>query len=233
MAKKRILLSVHLTDKEQIWGIFYLLFSIFLLPSLIAMGIAYLPVSINSAWMNFIYFALNFLCIFCIFRGFFKRSLAYAGSHVGDFVLAVLLGFGGYWLCSWLLGLALTTLLPDFSNLNDSSIAAMAQGDFWIVAVSTVLLVPLAEEALHRGLIFGSLYQKSHLAAYLLSCAIFAAVHVMNYVGIYSLPHLLLAYAQYIPAGLMLAWAYRKSGSIFAPMLIHATINAISLFSLR
>ena len=55
----------------------------------------------------------------------------------------------------------------------------------------------------------------------------------MNYVGVYSLPHLLLAYAQYIPAGLMLAWAYRKSGSIFAPMLIHATINAISLFSLR
>jgi membrane protease YdiL (CAAX protease family) len=91
----------------------------------------------------------------------------------------------------------------------------------------------VAEESLHRGLIFGSLYVKSHMAAYILSTMIFAAVHVMGYVGIYSARDTALAFVQYIPAGLALAWAYRKSGSIFAPMLMHATINCVSLFALR
>lgn len=233
MAKKKILLSVHLTDKEQIWGIAYLLFSIFLLPSLLSMLNGYLPVPLGKAWINFVYFMLNFLCIAWIFHGFFKRSLAYAGEHVGSFLLSVLLGIASYWLCSWLLGLVLSKVFPSFSNLNDSSISAMLHSDFWITAVGTVLLVPMAEESLHRGLIFGSLYQKSHAAAYILSAIIFSAVHVVSYVGAYSLPHLIIAFVQYIPAGLVLAGAYRKSGSIFAPILIHATINAISLFSLR
>lgn len=233
MAKKKILLSVHLTDKEQIRGIAYLLFSIFLLPALLGELNGYLPAPLGKAWINCVYFALNFLIIAWIFHGFFKRSLAYAGSHVGNFVLAVLLGVGGYWLCNWLLGLVLTALFPNFANLNDSSISEMLHSDFWIMAVGTVLLVPVAEEALHRGLIFGSLYQKSHAAAYILSTVIFAAVHVMNYAGVYSLPHLIVAFVQYFPAGFVLAWAYRKSGSIFAPVLIHATINAVSLFSLR
>ena len=109
----------------------------------------------------------------------------------------------------------------------------MLHDNFWVMAIGTVFLVPVAEEALHRGLIFGSLYQKSHMAGYLLSAAIFSAVHIFGYTGVYTPLHLVLAFLQYIPAGLTLCWAYRLSGSIYAPILIHATINAISLISLR
>ena len=233
MAKKRTVLSVHITDKEQIWGIAYLLFSIFLLPGLLDMLNRYLPIPLGKTWLNFLYFTMNFLCIIWIFHGFFKRSLAYISQHVGDFLLAVLLGAGGYWLCSWVISLAYSWLFPDFANLNDGSISSMLHDHFWIMAIGTVLLVPMAEEALHRGLIFGSLYQKSHVAGYLLSTAIFAAVHIMGYAGVYSVPHMILAFIQYIPAGLALCWAYRKSGSIFAPVLIHTMINAVGLFALR
>ena len=233
MAKKRILLSVHVTDKEQLWGIAYLLFSIFLLPGLLDMLNRYLPIPLGKTWLNFLYFTMNFLCIIWIFHGFFKRSLLYISDHVGDFLLAVLLGAGGYWLCSWVISLAYSWLFPGFANLNDGSISEMIHDNFWIMAIGTVIFVPVAEEALHRGLIFASLYQKSHLAGYLLSISIFAAVHIMGYAGVYSVPHLILAFIQYIPAGLALAWAYRKSGSIFASILIHAMINAVSLFALR
>lgn len=232
MAKKRIVLSVHITDREQIWGISYLLFSLFLLPSLLNILNGYLPVSLGNAWLNFLYFLVNFLCIIWIFHGFFKRSFLYASSHIGDFLLAVLIGLGGYLLSSWILSVLYSQLFPDFHNINDNSISSMAHGNFWVMAIGTVLLVPIAEEALHRGLIFGSLYQKSHLAAYLLSTAIFSAVHIMGYADVYSVGHLILAFIQYIPAGLALSWAYRKSGSIFAPILIHTMINAVSLFAL-
>lgn len=233
MAKKKIILSVHLTDKEQIWGIAYLLASIFLLPSALDYLCGLLPMPIGKSWFNFLYFTVNFLFIFMIFHGFFRRSLAYAGSHVGDFLVAVILGAGFYWLTSWGISLLYGRYFPEFGNLNDGSISQMAGDHFWITAVGTVLLVPIAEEALHRGLVFGCLYQKSHAAAYILSTIIFSSVHLMSYVGTYSTAHLALAFVQYIPAGLALAWAYRKSGSIFAPILMHAMINGISIFSLR
>ncbi len=233
MAKKKIKLSVHLTDKEQIWGIAYLLASIFLLPSALNYLNGYLPVPLSSTWINFLYFTVNFLFILWIFHGFFQRSLGYAGSHVGDFLIAVLIGAAGYWLCSWGISLLIARLFPEYANLNDSTISDMVHSNFWVMAIGTVVLVPVTEEALHRGLIFGCLYQKSHAAAYILSTVIFASVHVMNYVGVYSLLDTALAFIQYIPAGLALAWAYRKSGSIFAPILMHAMINGVSIFALR
>lgn len=233
MAKKTTKLSVHVTDKEQIWGIIYLLLSIFVLPMVLGTLNGYLPSPLNSAWINFIYFTLNFLFIVWIFGGFFKRSLAHAGAHLGDFLIAVLLGSAAYWLCNWGLSWVLIRFFPDYVNLNDGSISSMIHGNFLIMFIGTVIFVPVAEETLHRGLIFGSLYPKSHAAAYILSAIIFSAVHIMNYVGTYSNLNLALAFAQYIPAGLCLAWAYRKSGSIFAPILMHAVINAVSMLALR
>ena len=233
MTKKKIQLSVHITDKELIWGIAYLLVSLFVLPSLLASLNQQLPIPLHNAWVNFLYFTLNFLFILWIFHGFFARSLAYAGQHMGMFLAAVILGALGYWLCSWGISLAIGKLFPDFTNLNDGSITSMVHENFWIMAIGTVLFVPATEEALHRGLIFGSLYQKSHTAAYILSTVIFAAVHILNYVGVYSPLHTALAFVQYIPAGVILAWVYRRSGSIFAPMLVHAMINGVSLFALK
>lgn len=232
MAKKTKKLSIRPTDKEQIWGLVYLLFSLLVLPYLLSALNGLLSAPLNSAWFNFLYFSLNFLFIIWIFHGLFHRSLAYAGSHFWDFLLAVLLGSAAYWLCNWGLSLLFCWLFPDFVNLNDSSISSMVHDHFWIMLIGTVILVPVAEESLHRGLIFGSLYPKSHAAAYILSSLIFSAVHIVQYIGVYSPRNLLLALVQYIPAGLVLAWAYRKSGSIFAPIVIHALINAIGLFSI-
>ena len=233
MAKKTKRLSVHLTDREQVWAIIYLLLSLFLLPELLNWMNGYLPTPLNSMWINFLYFTVNFLFVFWIFSGFFKRSLIYAGQNVLDFLVAVLLGSAAYWLLSWAVSQGLQYFFPDFANLNDGSISAMVQDNFVLMFIGTVVFVPVAEEALHRGLIFGSLYPKSHGAAYALSIVIFAAVHIMGYVGVYSPLHIALAFVQYVPAGACLAWAYRRSGSIFAPMLMHAVINAVGIFAQR
>ena len=42
-----------------------------------------------------------------------------------------------------------------------------------------------------------------------------------------------LAFLQYLPAGLCLAWCYVKSGSICGPILMHALINLYSINQLR
>ena len=58
-------------------------------------------------------------------------------------------------------------------------------------------------------------------------------IHIVNYVGVYSPLRLLLAFLQYLPAGLCLSWCYTKSGSIYGPIVMHSLINLYSLNLLR
>ena len=84
-----------------------------------------------------------------------------------------------------------------------------------------------------RGLIFRSLYGKSPWAAYIVSIIAFAMVHIVGYIGSYSPLEIVLAVLQYLPAGLCLAWSYTKAETIFAPILIHAAVNYITINGLR
>ena len=98
-----------------------------------------------------------------------------------------------------------------------------------LTALFTVFLAPLSEECLFRGLLFGQVLKKSRMGAYALSAVCFALIHVMGYLGTYTPLQLVLSLAQYLPAGLILARSFEKSGTIAVPILIHMTINAISM----
>ncbi len=233
MSPKNTKLPARLTDPAKIWGMLYLPFSIFLLPQLLHILNTHLPTPLGNVWFNFIYFSCNFLAVIWIFRFFLKQALIYAGKHFWRFLMAVLAGATIYWLLNWLLSILLQQVSDSYVNLNDSNVVIMLHSNFAVMFVGSVILVPIAEETLHRGLVFGVLYDWCPLAAYLVSTAVFSAVHIIGYIGVYSPLHLILAFLQYIPAGLVLAWTYRFSGSIFAPILIHASINCIGLMSMR
>ncbi|MBE6977440.1 MAG: CPBP family intramembrane metalloprotease [Ruminococcaceae bacterium] len=226
-------LAVTITGKERIWGFVYLLTELFLLPSALQSLNKLLPAPLSDSWLNILYFALNFIFVCAIFRDFLKRSLKKAGQDVEDFLLVTAGGFGFYYLCNVAIGLVIGYLAPDFANLNDGSIAQQAGSNFTAMAIGTVLLAPVAEELLYRGLFFGSLYAKNRALAYIISSAFFSVIHILGYLGKYAPLHLALAFLQYLPAGLVLAWAYRKSGSIFSSIIIHAAVNAVAILALR
>ena len=93
--------------------------------------------------------------------------------------------------------------------------------------------VPIAEECFYRGLIFRNLYDKSPFLAYAVSMVIFSLAHVLGYVGMEDLGTLALCFLQYLPAAFALAWSYRRSGSIFAPILIHMVVNQTGMLLMR
>ena len=226
-------LAVSMNDKERVWGFLYLLLELFALPLALEGLNGLLPAPLPDAWLNFLYFALNLIFTCFLFRSFLKRCLTRIGKNMGDFLLVTAAGFGIYYLCSMVLGSLILLLAPDFANLTAGNIAQQVSGNMPIMFIGTAILVPVAEELLHRGLVFGSLYGRNPYVAYIFSTILFSAIHILGYVMVYPLPHLLLAFLQYLPAGLVLAWAYRKSGSIFSPILIHAAVNTLALLSLR
>ena len=151
----------------------------------------------------------------------------------GHCIGSALLGLGLYWGLSYAVQFFILMVDPDFFNVNDASIGVMVQENFALTAIGTVLLVPVAEEALYRGLIFGAVYNRKPLAAYLISSCVFASVHVIGYIGSYEPMQLALCFLQYLPAGIALGWAYARSNSIWSPILMHITINLIGVVAMR
>lgn len=231
--KKSKNLSAVMTGKETLRGFLYLAFQMLVLPSFLIWCNTQLPDPLNEAQLNFVFYMTNFIAMLLIFHDFLGRSMTYALGHLVDFCQAMILGFVAYYACrqatTWLIGL----LVPSFTNYNDSAIAAMNQGNSFLMLIGTVVLVPPFEECIYRGLIFRNLYSKNHTAAYILSMAAFAVIHILGYLGQYAPLELVMAVLQYLPAGLCLAWTYVKAGTIFAPIILHALINYITLTGMR
>ena len=187
----------------------------------------------NTAEVNFVFYLVNFIAALLIFHDFLSRALKQATQHPVILCEAVILGLAAYYACFWATDRLVSLLVPGFSNYNDQAITDMAGNNYFLMAIGTVVLAPLAEECMFRGLIFRNLYGKSRWAAYVVSIAAFAIIHILGYIGRYEPVELLMAFLQYLPAGLCLAWAYTKADTIFAPILIHAIINAVSIGLVR
>ena len=216
---------------EGIFGWCYLLFCQTLLPYLLNFIFGLVGMTLSGAQLNLTYFGVNFLVVVIAFRKFWIKT----GMEILDRTLRIILTavglFVAYLLVSQLFGRLIAWLKPDFFNANDQSVAAIAESHYIPTLICTVFLVPVAEECLHRGAVFGSLFQKNALLAYAVSTLVFSLVHINWMVGDPMI--LFLSFLQYIPAGLCLAAAYHISGSITAPILIHMAVNAIGSLALR
>ena len=231
--KKYRSLSTHQSEQEIIFGWVYFLVQLLVLPSLLVWGNTRAGRPFSEAELNFTFFSINFAAVLWIFHRFLSGSFRQVRVHPAYFCQAVILGLAAYLACSRGMDWLLARIAPGYSNANDASIAALSRGNFTLMAIGTVLLVPPVEECFYRGLIFRPLYGRSPWAAYLLSMAAFSLAHIVGYLGSYSLREMVVCFLQYLPAGLCLAWSYTKSDTIFAPIVIHALVNAWGIWQMR
>jgi len=86
----------------------------------------------------------------------------------------------------------------------------------------TVILTPVFEEIVFRGLLFATLRRRFGVgAAALLSAAIFAVAHGYGVLG----------FAAVFWSGLLWAWAYQRTGSLLPSMASHAADNLMASLS--
>lgn len=153
------------------------------------------------------------------------RAIAFATPLLGRGHLHALAAGLGWGLLAWVAATAATllmvVLLDRVGLLPPPGPAeqAIAQLEPWVVVPAVVLLAPIAEEVFFRGVAFNAwLRERGRSFAYIGSAALFAASHVSL---VQLLPIFLL--------GLGLAWIYRRTGSLLAPVAMHATVNGISV----
>lgn len=229
-------LSIAMSRQETALGWLYIPFYLLLTGQLLSMAFLALGWPVDTpqgmARLNGGFYLVNFLAALVIFRRFLAKSLVQVGKGFWGFLQAVILGLVMYYVGSLALAGLKDWLAPDLQNVNDANIAGMVAAQRWIMLAGTVLLAPLAEECLIRGLIFQGLHRRCRWAAYALSTLAFCCLHVYGYVGAYPPLTLALCALDYVPAGIALAWAYEKADTIFAPILMHCLINAVAFQTL-
>lgn len=219
--------------KETIFGLCYLVAQQFPIPFLLTLLMALIGLTTTDLWINFIFFAFNFTVITVVFRRYLLEELRTFVSKPFSVIGLCVIGFVIYWIANIFVGLVLALFFPGYHNPNDANIASMAGDQFWVMFIGSVILVPVVEETLHRGVVFGLADRFSRPLAYFLSTVLFALIHVIGYVGVLKPQYVLVAMLQYVPAGLCLSWAYARSNTIVAPILIHTAVNLLGMLAMR
>lgn len=110
-------------------------------------------------------------------------------------------------------------VLKEGNGIPDSP--ANTAAVWFVLGVSVMALAPLSEELFFRGFLFRAVQGKAGLIAGLLVSAVaFAAFH-LNF-GV-VLP--------FFAIGLIFAWAYHATGSLWTPIAAHAIFNGISFIA--
>ena len=226
-------LSVSLSKKEVVFGILYILAELLVLPILLTWGNWLLGNPLSIAQLNFVFFALNFIIITVVYRHFLIENLKMLLMRPWRVLRFAGAGLLLYWAGTFLVSFLIMWLSPNFANANDETIQQMTQDNMTLMTIGTVFLVPVVEETLFRGAIFGALHAKNKFWAYALSTVTFSLVHIIGFLGVYTPLDFLLSFLQYLPAGLCLAWSYQKADSIWAPILIHIAVNQMGNLAMR
>lgn len=210
-----------LTKRETIFGICFLPVYVFVLPLLIGMLTEYWPTELPAAKVNTVYCLIGFLFILLCLR----KHLRADWDRLCDNKLAMLITLIATHLLSIVLSMLIVlvsiALFDDSTNPYDAQGVKTGMGNMF---TALVLLSPIVEEVLFRGVLFGALRKKNRAAAYIVSILAYVIASVWQLTDL-SFEMQLFCALQAIPAAFALCWSYERSGCIWVPILYHALTN--------
>ena len=226
-------ISVKTRPWEKVLGWILLVLHVLVLPVLIEIACYLLNIPITTGELNIIFFVTAFLLTLGFFGRFLWENLKNFKRELKNSLYAVLGGFGIYYVLNIAVNILIMNLMPEYSNVNNDNIASLTDVYYLPMFLCTVLLVPVTEEVLYRGMLFGLPWQKNRYLAYFVSTLVFSLIHMVGYIGQAPISYLLIGLFQYVPATIGMGYAYEKADSICAPMLIHMFVNLLGMIAMR
>ncbi len=234
MAKKGH--TTYMTTLERILGgvffVIYLLVLPFVSAPLFGMLEQLMGQGISDHVRNMIYYYVLFAVTLLVFWIFLGRTTSYFLTNVWKTLGTVCVGLVAFYGLNELAHRVFSLVVANQTNLNDVTISAQIADAPRSTILIVVFLAPFVEETLFRGYVFGNLREHSRVAAYIVSCLLFAFLHVWQFAVVSrSLTYFLLM-LQYLVPGLVLAWAYERSGTLWGSILLHAAVNALAVWAM-
>lgn len=182
----------------------------------------------SDALSNVLYYSFSAVLVLLVFWSFLKHGFFLLLDWLPENLFAFITGLAGWFFLRLFVNcISLPVENPAYTDYAQQYLISPGA----TVAI-LVLLTPLVEETLFRGLLFGGLRRHNRLLAYLLSVLLFALYSVWQFAFVTGDWRCLLLAVQYLPAGLALTWCYDNGGSIWSGIFLHMTVSAITLYGI-
>lgn len=176
---------------------------------------------------NVVYYAFLFLLCLFTFGGFLWKDLGRLMDWLPENLFALVIGLligGGFQLAIRYLPLPVGD--PISAQYAQEYLAAPLP-----TLALVLVLIPVVEETLYRGLVFGSLRSYSRPLGFVLTAVGYALALVWQYAWETRQPSYLLLAIPYLPMSLVLTWCYDRGGSVWSCALLHGGLNGLGLFA--
>lgn len=234
MAKKNTKHS-HMTTVELIGGgilfLVYLLIMPLLLEKIRTVISVLLDRSISVAAANTVYYYVMTVVTAALFYKFLGKTGSRFFGELNRCCITAGMALVLFYGANELFCRICTRFIMPVGNLNDVTIVAQIDNIPRNTMLIVILLAPFVEEVLFRGLVFGWLAEKSAAVAYALSAALYAFGCLWQVIAGGADTASLLVLAQYMIPGLIFAWAYGRSGSVWTAVIVHAAVNMLAFVS--
>lgn len=228
--------TAYMSPGEQIAGTVFFVIYLLVLPfaagPLFRLAGDLLGTHIDPGFQNALYYYILFAVTIVIFHGFLGRTSRQLADNLGVACKTLVAGLIALYGLNELVYRLTRLVSATQTNLNDVSISAQIADAPHMTVLIVVFLAPFVEETLFRGLVFGNLRSKSRTVAYLTSCLLFALLHVWQFAVVSRDLTYFLLMIQYLVPGLVLAWVYDHSGTLWTSIGLHAAANALSAWVL-
>lgn len=235
MARKKTA-GGYMSAGEQMGGTVFFLVYLLVLPMAadpaFRLAERLLNTTLSQGLRNTVYYYLLFAVTLVIFHSFLARTTRNLAENPGQACRSLVVGLVALYGLNELAYRLTRTLVDNRTNLNDMTISAQIQDAPRTTLLIVVLLAPFVEEVLFRGLVFGCLKGRSRLLAYGASCLLFAFLHVWQFALVNRDITYFVLMVQYLIPGLVLAWAYESSGTLWSAIGLHAAANALSVWTI-
>lgn len=231
MAKKGS--ATYMTTLERVLGGVLLAFYLLILPFARGPLFGFLGrlvgQSISAHTQNIIYYWVLFVLALLIFWLFIGRTTSRFLTDTARTLETVGLGLIAFYGLNELLYRVFRLLVSSQTNLNDVAVSAQVADAPQSTLLVIIFLAPFVEEALFRGYVFGNLRDHSRAAAYIVSCLLYAFLHVWQFAMVDRSLTCFLLMIQYLAPAAVLAWSYERSGTLWGSILVHCFASALAV----
>lgn len=179
-------------------------------------------------------YVLGFLIMVAIVRKPLYKSWLYFTSNMRENLATVFKTWGLMLLGTILIGIIFSWLMPEGSQAGNQT---AIESNFWkapyFMGFNIVVFAPVIEEIIFRGILYQPFRStKRFWPAVIISCFIFAGLHVITPLLETGDLKELLFLLQYAFLAFFMIVAYEKTGSIWGAIMIHFLNNALSMLQL-
>ena len=174
---------------------------------------------------NVIYYAILLGLLLVLLWRFLKKDLSgfFSGlsRNLVDMGVALLAAGGAYFVLK-----KLPFPVADPISLQYAQEFRLAPVPVWVLIL---VLIPLVEEMVYRGILYGTLREYNRPLAVAFCTVLYSLALVWRYALDFSDPRYLLLALLYLPMSCALTLCYERVGSVWGTALVHAGLNGATL----